>query len=56
MTARKARPHASGVDEINRYEHSGIEERHGTVPLWLKGVIVVMLVWMVVYLIRYWKP
>ena len=28
--------------EINRYEFSGIEERHGTVPTWLAVVYVVM--------------
>jgi hypothetical protein len=41
-------------EEINRYETSGIEERHGSVPLWLIGVIVVLVIWMVYYLIRYW--
>jgi hypothetical protein len=56
VSPKKPRAHDGGADEINRYEFSGIEERHGTVPLWLKGVIVVMFVWMVVYLRRYWKP
>lgn len=44
------------ADEINRYEHSGIEERHGIVPAWIIAVIVILLIWMVYYLIRYWSP
>jgi hypothetical protein len=42
--------------EINRYETSGIEERHGIVPAWLIGVIVILAIWMVYYLIRFWTP
>ena len=42
--------------QINRYEASGIEERHGIVPAWLVGVIVILAVWMVYYLIRFWGP
>ena len=40
--------------EINRYPTSGIEERHGRVPKWLAGVYVVLLIWMVYYLVRFW--
>jgi hypothetical protein len=40
--------------EISRYEFSGIEERHGAIPKWLGGVYVVLLIWMVYYLIRFW--
>jgi len=42
--------------EINRYEASGIEERHGKVPAWLAAVIVVLAIWMVYYLIHFWTP
>lgn len=42
--------------QINRYETSGIEERHGKVPAWLGAVIVVLAIWMVYYLIRFWTP
>ena len=42
--------------EVNRYETSGIEERHGSVPAWLIGVIVVLAAWMVYYLVRFWAP
>lgn len=40
--------------EVSRYEFSGIEERHGIVPKWLVGVYVVLLIWGVYYLIRFW--
>jgi hypothetical protein len=40
--------------ELNRYEFSGIEERHGFIPKWLAGVYVVLLIWMVYYLVRFW--
>lgn len=43
-------------DEINRYEFSGIEERHGIVPAWLIAVFTVLGVWMVYYLVRFWRP
>ena len=49
-------PHGPGhgADEIHVYEHSGIEERHGVVPAWLIAVFVVLGIWMVYYLVRYW--
>jgi hypothetical protein len=40
--------------ETSRYEFSGIEERHGTVPVWLAVVYAVMFVYMVYYLITFW--
>jgi N-terminal domain of cytochrome oxidase-cbb3, FixP len=40
--------------EISRYASAGIEERHGRVPRWLLGVYVVLLIWMVYYLVRFW--
>lgn len=40
--------------EISRYEYSGIEERHGIVPKWLAGVYIILLIWMVYYLVRFW--
>jgi hypothetical protein len=43
-------------DEITRYESSGIEERHGSVPAWIVAVIVTLGIWMVYYLVHYWKP
>ena len=42
--------------EIHRYEVSGIEERRGRVPAWLAAVIIVLAVWMVYYLVRFWTP
>jgi hypothetical protein len=43
-----------GSPEISRYEFSGIEERHGRIPVWLAVVYAAMLLWMVYYLIRFW--
>jgi len=41
-------------DPISRYELSGIEERHGIIPVWLAVVYAAMLVWMVWYLVEFW--
>ncbi len=38
------------------YRDSGILERHGKIPLWLVGVVVVLLVWGIYYLVAYWTP
>ncbi len=38
------------------YQDSGILERHGKIPLWLLGVVVVLLIWGIYYLVTYWKP
>lgn len=46
-------PEADG--DLSRYEHSGIEERHGAVPRWLLGVYLAMGAWMVYYLVQYWS-
>ena len=40
--------------EVSQYEYSGIQERHGTIPLWLGLVYAAMGVFMVVYLVLYW--
>ncbi|MGH9441026.1 MAG: hypothetical protein ACRD16_02005 [Thermoanaerobaculia bacterium] len=45
-----------GPDEINRYEFTGIEERHGIIPGWLIAVFTALGFWMVYYLIRFWRP
>ncbi len=38
------------------YEYaSGIVERAGFVPLWLKVVYVSLIVWAIYYIIRYWS-
>lgn len=38
------------------YEYaSGIVERVGSVPLWLKAVYVSLIVWSIYYIIRYWS-
>ena len=40
---------------IYRYEPSGILERSGSIPLWLKLVAVGLIVWGVYYALRYWN-
>ncbi len=46
--------HPEGKEEVNRYEYSGIEERHGHVPVWLNVVYLAMGIFMVYYLVQYW--
>ncbi len=40
--------------EVQRYLEPGIEEHHGIVPAWLKLVYLVMAIWMVWYLLKFW--
>src|SRR5713226_793917 len=42
-------------EEEYLYEQSGIRERHGAVPLWLKLVVTGLLLWGVYYMIQYWS-
>jgi hypothetical protein len=52
----KDRPHTDqSHEEIYLYQNSGIQERHGTVPLWLKLVSIGLLAWAVYYTIQYWS-
>lgn len=43
-------------DEVHVYRHSGIQERRGTVPVWLLLVAIGLLIWSVYYTVRYWTP
>jgi hypothetical protein len=56
---RKASPTSEPArgpeDEAYRYEHSGITERHGEIPLWLVLVTIALLAWGVYYTIKYWN-
>jgi hypothetical protein len=45
----------AGEPEIYRYEPSGIRERSGHIPTWLKLVIFALIVWGLYYGIRYWS-
>lgn len=42
------------ADTIYYYHHSGINVRHGAVPLWLKWVAISLVIWGVIYLVIYW--
>ncbi len=42
-------------DEPYLYQDSGIAERHGAIPLWLKLVSIGLIVWSIYYTIRYWS-
>jgi hypothetical protein len=46
--------HDENSHAVNRYEASGIEERHGIVPTWLLVVYVSLGVWMVWYTLKFW--
>lgn len=47
--------HGSKDDQPYLYRHAGIEERHGSIPLWLTLVVVGLLIWSVYYTIRFWS-
>jgi hypothetical protein len=49
------RLHEAEKGEVYVYRDSGIQERHGAIPLWLKLVAIGLLVWGVYYTIRYWN-
>jgi len=42
-------------EDVYLYGHSGIQERHGAIPLWLKLVVAGLLLWGAYYLIQYWS-
>jgi hypothetical protein len=37
------------------YRSSGIRERQGQIPLWLKLVVALLFLWSVCYLVRFWS-
>jgi hypothetical protein len=41
--------------EINTYEYSGIQERHGKVNAWLIIVYISLLIWGAWYLFTFWN-
>ncbi len=41
-------------EAVSRYEVSGIEERHGIIPVWLAIVYAIMFIWMIWYLVAFW--
>lgn len=38
------------------YATADIREREGSVPLWLKLVIIGLLIWAVYYMVTFWSP
>ncbi len=42
-------------EEEYLYQQSGIRERHGAVPWWLKLVVLGLLVWSAYYLVQFWS-
>lgn len=50
-------PHEpSEAEHTEHYEFANIDERHGAVPKWLVGVYIALGIWMIYYLIHYWRP
>jgi hypothetical protein len=45
----------NGNEDVYLYADSGIHERHGAIPLWLKLVVVGLLLWSVYYMVQYWS-
>ena len=54
MSTESERP--SEAEHIEHYDSADIDERHGTVPRWLMGVYIALGIWMIYYLIQYWRP
>ncbi len=46
----------SEADHIEHYDSADIDERHGAVPRWLMAVYIALGIWMIYYLIQYWRP
>ena len=46
---------AAGESHIYLYEPSGIRERSGHIPMWLKLFALGLIVWGIYYAIRYWS-
>jgi len=42
-------------EDVYLYADSGIHERHGSIPLWLKLVVTGLLLWGAYYMIQYWS-
>ena len=50
-------PHEpSETEHTEHYEFANIDEHHGTVPKWLAAVYIALGIWMIYYLIHYWRP
>jgi hypothetical protein len=47
---------SSEAEHIEHYDSADIYERHGSVPRWLIVVYVALGIWMIYYLIQYWRP
>ena len=54
-TAPIAPSEMPGESAIYRYEPSGIRERSGYIPLWLRLVSFGLIVWGLYYAWRYWN-
>lgn len=44
------------AERIEHYESANIYERHGSVPKWLAVVYIALGIWMIYYLMHYWRP
>jgi hypothetical protein len=45
----------AGEPHTYRYEPSGIRERSGRIPAWLKLAVLGLIIWGLYYGIRYWN-
>lgn len=50
----QADPHSPDTEYT--YQTAGLRERHGTIPGWLWGVYIGLLIWGAYYLWAYWTP
>ena len=54
-TTPAASSETPGESTIYRHEPSGIMERSGYVPLWLKLVVFAIIIWGLYFAMRYWN-
>lgn len=50
----QTRSEKASVSTVHSYASAGVEEREGSVPIWLWVVVAVLLMWGFYYLIAYW--
>lgn len=55
LTGSVSPSETTGESALYRYEPSGIVERSGHIPIWLKLVVFALIVWGLYYAWRYWN-
>ncbi|MGC3976697.1 MAG: hypothetical protein QM771_20295 [Nitrospira sp.] len=54
-TTSESPAHRAAEGAVYRYEPSGITERSGHIPSWLKVILFGLVLWGIYYGVRYWN-